>query len=245
LQAAPEPEEVILAEEQAVVRRGMGSAKELEGAFGIGEMEGTLVLTNKRLIYVTTGEEEEDLPGQNVFNPFGKLKLYYTDVEDLKSIPADPDNLYVPLSTITSVKGQKGNHGSPRLEVKWLVGGKERGAEFSQRLTGKRTKNLDDWARTMERLRKGKLPLVALPKAPGLDTLEGKVLRVLSDLQEKGVLVIEHRVEDVFKIDLDPEQVQAAGNKLVSQGLAKRRRDPSGDNFYQKRSPLGDDDLSA
>ena len=238
-----QPQEVILAQEQAV-DRGSG-AKEPEGGFGAGLMEGTLVLTNKRLVFVTTGEAEEDLSEPNAFNPFGKLKLFYSDAEDLKSIPADPDNLIVPLALVTSIKGHKGNGAKPKLEVKWLEGKRERTTEFSQRLSGKRRKNLDDWARTIERLRKGKQPLVSLPKAPGLDTLEGQVLRVLSDSQEKGILTIGHLVEDAFKIELDPDQVKVASEKLTSAGLVRRRRDPSGENFYHKRSPLGDDDLSA
>src|SRR3989475_385381 len=239
----PQPAEVILAQEQAV-SRGAGE-KEPEGGFGAGLLEGTLILTNKRLIFVTLAEAEEDLSEPTDFNPFGKLKLFYSDAEDLKSIPADPDNLIVPLISVTSVKGHRGNGAKPKLEIKWLEGRRERSTEFSQRLTGKRSRNLDDWARTMERLRKGKLSLVSLPEAPGLDTLEGQVLRVLSDSQEKGILTIGHLVEDAFKIKLDPNQVKVASEKLTSAGLVKRRRDSSGENFYHKRSPLGDDDSSA
>ena len=237
-----QPGEIILAQEQAV-SRGTGE-KEPEGGFGAGLLEGTLILTNKRLIFVTLAEAEEDLSEPTDFNPFGKLKLFYSDAEDLKSIPADPDNLIVPLISVTSVKGHRGNGAKPKLEVKWLEGRRERSTEFSQRLTGKRSRNLDDWARTMERLRKGKLSLVSLPEAPGLDTLEGQVLRVLSDSQEKGILTIGHLVEDAFKIDVDPNQVKVASEKLTSAGLVKRRRDSSGENFYHKRSPLGDDDPS-
>ena len=237
-----QPEEVILAQEQAV-SRGTGE-KEPEGGFGAGLLEGTLILTNKRLIFVTLAEAEEDLSEPTDFNPFGKLKLFYSDAEDLKSIPADPDNLIVPLISVTSVKGHRGNGAKPKLEIKWLEGRRERSTEFSQRLTGKRSRNLDDWARTMERLRKGKLSLVSLPEAPGLDTLEGQVLRVLSDSQEKGILTIGHLVEDAFMIELDPNQVKVASEKLTSAGLVKRRRDPNGENFYHKRSPLGDDDPS-
>src|SRR3989441_7344852 len=238
----PQPAEVILAQEQAV-SRGSGE-KEPEEGFGAGLLEGTLILTNKRLIFVTLAEAEEDLSEPTDFNPFGKLKLFYSDAEDLKSIPADPDNLVVPLTSVTSVKGHRGNGAKPKLEVKWLEGRRERSTEFSQRLTGKRSRNLDDWARTLERLRKGKLSLISLPKAPGLDTLEGQVLRVLSDSQEKGILTIGHLVEDAFKIELDPAEVKVASEKLTSAGLVKRRRDSNGENFYHKRSPLGDDDLS-
>jgi len=238
-----QPGEVILTQEQSV-DRGSGG-KEQEGGFGAGLTEGTLVLTNKRLVFVTLGEAEEDLSEPTDFNPFGKLKLFYSDAEDLKSIPADPDNLIVPLASITSVKGQKGNGAKPKLEVKWLDGRRERRVEFSQRLTGKRTRNLDDWARTVEKLRKGKQPLISLPKAPGIDTLQGQVLRVLSDSQEKGILAIEHLVEDAFNIDLDPDKVKVASEKLTSAALVKRRRDAGGESFYHKLSPLGDDNLSA
>jgi hypothetical protein len=54
--------EMILAEEQGAVMRPAGVKEEIEAEFGAHEREGTLVLTNRRLIFVCTNEEEEDLP---------------------------------------------------------------------------------------------------------------------------------------------------------------------------------------
>ncbi len=52
--------EIMLSQEQAVIRRGPGVRKEVESAFGLGgETEGTLVLTDRRLVYVHSNEKEE------------------------------------------------------------------------------------------------------------------------------------------------------------------------------------------
>ncbi len=64
-------------------------------------MEGTLLLTNRRLIFVCTHEKEDELKT----SPFGKMALVYSDVENLVSIPAGGDNLFIEISTISSVKG--------------------------------------------------------------------------------------------------------------------------------------------
>ena len=48
-----------------------------------------------------------------------------------------------------------------------------------------------------------------------------------------------------FKVDLDPDEVQAVCDKLATQGVIKRYPDSSGDVFYRRASPLGEDDLSS
>jgi len=95
-----EPSETILAEEQGAMMRMAGERKELEAEFGIGEKEGTLVLTNKRLIFVCTHEIEEDLPVSYLPNPFAKFELLYSEVEDLEEVSKDPPNLFIPLGEI-------------------------------------------------------------------------------------------------------------------------------------------------
>ncbi len=55
-------QEAILAEEQAVVNRGVGVAQEVESVLGFGPAtEGTLVLTDRRLIYARGAEKKETL----------------------------------------------------------------------------------------------------------------------------------------------------------------------------------------
>ncbi len=70
-----------LAQEQGVVMRQAGTAKELEGQLG-GELEGTLLLTNRRLLFVCTNEKEDDLP-----TGIGKMHMVYSDVGDLVIYP--------------------------------------------------------------------------------------------------------------------------------------------------------------
>jgi hypothetical protein len=231
----------MLAQEQGVVMREAGRAKELEGRLG-GELEGTLLLTNRRLIFVCTHEKEDDLKT----TPFGKMPLVYSDVGDLASIPVRGDNLFIEISSISSVKGHTGHVTKPSLEVKWQEGAKEKGRVFIELLSGRsRRRNLNDWARVVERLKTGDQEIIQLPKPPATDTLDGKIYRVLADMQRKGVFEVEEEVEKQFSSTLDPDEVQAACDRLSNSGLLKKMPDPSGDTYYQKRSPLGEDELDS
>lgn len=234
-------DEVMLAQEQGVIMKGVGLKKELEGGFA-EELGGTLVLTNRRLIFVSTNEKEDRLPVLGLVPT--KMNVLYSDVEELRSIPMTAGNLFVSISSISSVRGHKTELTRPSLEVKWREGSEENGRTFVEVVTGRsRRRNLNDWAPVIERLKTGDQKLTPVPKAPGVDTLEGKIMRILSDMQWRGVLGIEEEIEESFKTELDPDEVQAACDKLSSQGLLKRRPE-SGDVYYRKCSPLGDDDLS-
>jgi len=227
-------EEVMLAQEQGVIMREAGEKKELEGGLG-GELEGTVVLTNRRLIFVCTDEKQDKLR---------IMRLVYSDVEDVKSVPSTGGNLFVELSSIDSVKGHAGHIERPSLEVRWRDGGAERGRVFVERMSGRsRRRNLNDWGAVIERLKAGQQKLIQLPKSPGADSLDGKVMIVLGDMQKKGVFEIQDEVEEQFKLKLDPDDVQATCDKLAGSGLLQRTLDPSGDTYYHKRSPLGDDAL--
>jgi len=236
-----ENDEVMLAQEHGVVMREAGRAKELEARLG-GELEGTLLLTNRRLIFVCTHEREDDLKTM----PFGKMPLVYSDVEDLASIPTGDDNLFIKLSSISSVKGHTGHVTKPSLGIKWQEGANEKGRVFIELLSGRsRRRNLNDWAKVIERLKTGDQKLIQLPKPPAADTLEGKIYRVLADMQKKGVFEVEEAVEKQFGLKLDPDEVQAACGRLSNIGLLKKMPDPSGDTYYQKRSALGEDELNS
>lgn len=236
-----ENDEAMLAQEQGVVMREAGMKKELEGQLG-GELEGTLLLTNRRLIFVCTNEKGEDVR----ITPLRKMRLVYSDVEDLASIPASGPSLFIEIPSISSVKGHTGHVTRPSFEVKWQDGADEKGRVFVEHLSGRsRRKNLNDWATVIERLKTGKQKLIHLPKSPGPDTLDGKIIRVLADMQRKGIFEIEEEAENQFKVKLDPDEVQAACDRLSNGGLVKRIPDPSGDLYYQKRSPLGEDDLAS
>jgi hypothetical protein len=237
-------DESILAQEQAVIMRGLGVTKELEAEVGLGETEGTLVLTNKRLIFVCTNEKEEDVHiGYTPLMP--TAHLLFSDVEDLSEIPDDPRNTFIPISSVTSAVGLKGRLAKPKLEVRWTDGIQEKGAEFSEVLTGKRKRNLNDLGDIIQRLKRGELKIVSIPKAPPIDTVEGKVVHVLSDMQEKGVFSIEEEVEQKFSIKVDPDEIQSACDTLTKNGTLDKVPDSSGYVFYRKRSALGDDDFSS
>lgn len=224
--------------------RGLGIKRELEAEVGVGETEGTLILTNKRLIFVCTDEKEEDIHlGYTPLTP--TAHLLFSDVEDLTEVPQDPRNISISISSVTSAIGHKGGLAKPKLEVRWTDQTQEKGAEFTELLTGKRKKNLNDLAAVIQRLRSGDLNLITVPKAPPIDTLEGKIVRVLSDMQEKGVFSIEAEIEEKFRIKVDPDEIQGACEGLAKDGALDRFPDSGGDIFYRRRSALGDDDFSS
>lgn len=219
--------------------REQGLRKEIEGEFGMGgEIEGTLVLTNQRLIFVATNEKEMDLSAG-----LSGMRIAFSDVEDLDAIPKSPPNLFVSLSSIESTQGKKGEL-RPKLEVAWVEKESRGTRVYTQMVTGKRRKNLNNWAEVIENLKAGKQKLVSLPPVPSSETLEGKVMRVLADMQEKGLFEIQDDVEQEFKTKADLDDLQAVCDKLVSAGALMRTSNSDGDSFYRKCSLLGDADLS-
>jgi hypothetical protein len=238
--------EFILAQEQGTIMRRAGAKKELESEFGAGgETEGTLVLTNRRLMFVTTDEREEDLPEPSLLNPFEKERVFFSEVEDIDSIPHDPRNLFIQLESITSAAGRNPELERPHLQIAWTSGEGSKTSLFIETLTGRsRKKNLNDWAAVIERLKAGTQKLVRLPKAPGAETLEGRVLLVMGDMQERGPFAIKAAIEDALKVEVEEDDVESACDRLVTAGLLLSGSDSSGETFYHKASPLGTDDLS-
>lgn len=232
--------EVILAQEQGAALSMTGKKKELEAEFGVGEVEGTLVLTDRRLIFVCTDEKMANLP----VGYLNRATLIFSEVEEVGQIPEEPPNVFVTISSIEFVRPHGGRLERPGFELEWEDGGTRR-SFLAVQGEERKGKGLKDWVPVIENLRAGRQKLVTIPQPPPIDTLEGRVVRVLSDMQEKGLFEIEGEVEDQFKVELDPDEVQAACDAMASKGIIKRYPDSSGDVFYRRASPLGEDDLSS
>jgi hypothetical protein len=231
--------EVILAQEEGVVLKDNvpGTMKNLVG---------TLVLTDRRLLFVEADKEEEVNVGVSpVSGRYATVR--YADVQDLSEVSANSNNLSIPLSSIQTVNGSGGILRPPELKVTCKASsGQLEHAMFSEELINDRKKSLKDWAKVINGLNAGTIiPKKPSAPVPGVDSMEGKILHVLGDMQEKGQFEIEEETEKEFKIDLDPDQVEAACKKLSSMGFLDETPDNSGETFYRKRSPLGEDDLSS
>jgi len=225
-------DEIILAQEQSVLRKDSSGKK----------IDGTLILTDRRLLFVEANKEE-NLTGE-IGNRSATLR--YAEVEDLNELPMGTYNLSIPLGSLISVSGSEGIFHTPELKVTWKEDSVTKSAEFTEDIIGGRKKDLKDWAKVIQSLKSGKITIQKLPNAPpSIETLEGKILHVLGDMQEKGTFEIEEEVETEFKLDLDIDQIEEACEKLASLGLVDKDPDSSGDVFYRKRSPLGEDDLSS
>lgn len=231
-------EEILLAQEQSVECKS-GSEKQIQG---------TLLLTNKRLLFVSagTGSAEQDFYRVRLLLTPIQLSpahIRFADVDDLSSIPRNPSNISIPLQKIEFEKGHEAIFSRAKLQVKWLdETNKERIAQFSADLSSSgRKKGLNDWAKVIEELKSGKTKIQIPKNLPNTDSLEGKILYVMCDLQQKGLFEIESETESKFKVDLDPDEVERACQNLVSQGLLEKKKD----SFYRMPSPLGEDDLSS
>lgn len=231
--------EIILAQEQSVVHK-MGFMREAQG---------TLILTNKRLIFVAANQEIDFRVSYPVFTPASMEHFRFADVEDLDHIPEMPENFSITIDEIEIDKGEEHFFENPHLKIRWLDNGSEKKAEFiaDSSLTGRKI-DLKDWTKVIDSLKNGTIKITfPTTSPPSKDTLEGKVLYILGDMQDKGLLEIEQQTEEYFKVELEPDEVEAACRKLVSMGFLDRVESTSGDSFYRKRSPLGkdEDDLSS
>ena len=238
------PDETILAQEQGVINRGVGLLQQVEAGFDASkkETEGTLILTNKRLIYARGDTSEKIEFGTGLS---GGKSIVYSDADDLDDIRSDPANIWIDLETILSATGHKHMGQAPKLEIRWNSGS-EKKTEFVQQLTGKsRKRNLSDWPSVIQRLKEGTQEFRPLPSAPDTTTLGGRIFRVLSDFEERGPLTIESEVEKRYSVELEPDEVEAACEELVAQGLIQKTDVPGEAPFYEKVSALGDDTLDA
>jgi hypothetical protein len=252
-------DEIIIAQEQDAVNKPIHLSL-------FKEVAGTLVLTNKRLIFACGAEKDESVTyditkeestGRKIEEEAENLELdawgmggylFYSEIEDLSKIPPNPKNLFLILSSITAVSGERGGPlGRPTLKVSWKD--EERGTikstEFQEILTGEdREKNLNDWAPVIEQLKAGTLKIQRFPPAPPTSNVEGKIAYMMGDMQEKGLNEIEQEVEEAFKIELEPDDVEASCEKLVSMGFLDKVNGDAGP-FYRKHSPIGIDGLSS
>ena len=147
---------------------------------------------------------------------------------------------------MTSVSGSEGIFHTPELKVTWKTDSGVKSEEFTEDIIGGRKKDIKDWAKVIQSLKSGKIMIQRLPNPPpSIDSLEGKILHMLGDMQEKGTFEIEEEVESEFKLDIDIDLVEEACEKLASLGLVDKNPDSSGDVFYRKRSPLGEDEYSS
>ncbi len=232
-----EKKEIILAQDQSVTITGASDVG--------GKMQGTLILTNLRLLFVVANQEQDLL-----LTPFPRdtAGLRFADVDDLNRIAPNKYNLSIPLRGLELEEGREHIIRRPSLKIRWRdEGGTEKKAEFIEDISGgSRKKDLKDWARVINLIKSGKIGIeLRKSPSPSNDTLEGRILYVMGDMQDKGVFQIEEEVEKMFKVDLDPDAVDSACHTLVAQGFLDTVEDASGDTFYRKRSPLGEDDLSS
>jgi hypothetical protein len=254
-----EDDEMILAQEQGVINKDPHLTKK-------GDIEGTLVLTNRQLIFVSNDNHDESMVksissgqpldnkiaqesadlGEDVFG--SSAPQTYVDIEDLSTLSRNLKNLFIPIRSIVSSSGHRGVFGRPNLKISWTGSsgeGEITNIEFQETLTERdRKKSLADWAGIIQRLKDGTLSPHKPINLPQRDSIEGRIYTILGDMQTKGSIQLEEEAEKRFGIELEPEEVETAFGNLVSLGLVERIADPSGDSFYKMRSPLGEDDLS-
>jgi hypothetical protein len=234
-----ESHELILAQEQDVQVKEMEPSK-------LKDLVGSLILTDQRLLFVEANEEHVYYIGSGILSK-RSATFRYANIDDLAEIASNPNNFTISLNVISTAVGSEGILHPPELKVTWKTSdGSNARAVFKQELLTRRKKDLKDWAKVILGLKSGAIKIQrpnAIP--PSIESLDGKILHVLGDMQEKGLFEIEEETERQFKQDLDPDSVEESCNRLVSQGFADKEVDSSGEPFFRKRSPLGEDNLSS
>lgn len=255
-------DEIILAEEQGAARR----------INPIRSSTGTLVLSNRRIVFLRA-DYWNDGPLLPPIGDGGFMRMPdigYKEVYNLEELAKEPNlfsgegnlNLSIDLESITNAKGNSGElFGRPSLTVEWrtkekLNSNQQELAVFHQEFTGSREKNLNDWADVIMKLKSHFLEdvieasLSRKKDIPAIETLEGKVLYILGDLQTKGVFEIESELKKRFQghgleFDLDPEKIESACQILIEQDWILTI-EQDGIPAYRKTPPLGDEfDLSS
>ncbi len=133
---------------------------------------GTLILTDRMLLFVEADKEEEVNVGISpVSGRYATVR--YADVEDLSEVSANPNNLSISLSPIQTATGSGGILRPPELKVSWKASsGQLEHAMFSEELINYRKKSLKDWAKVINGLKDGSIvPKKPSAPLPGIDSL--------------------------------------------------------------------------
>ena len=139
-------DEIILAEEQGASKR-VGS---------LGSTRGTLVLTNRRLVFVKGNEFVSSETGTDRGHlPYNLSFSDICDIGEIQSQAFDPesakDNLSLDLDSVANAIGHKGGfsgHPSLTLNLATRDGSpkdESQSVTFHEEMTGKRKKHINDW----------------------------------------------------------------------------------------------------
>lgn len=186
-------------------------------------------------------------------------EIGFSEIYDVDDIHADtfgrsPDSLSFQIALIEDAHGGRGGiTAHPSLEIHLA----ETSVLFHEETTGKRNQNLNDWADIIMRLKSGEFAQrIAteierrMSEPPG-ETLAGKVLYILGDLQTKGVFEIWSELKARFEgydleFDLDSDKIEIACEDLFEHNWTAKITEGNMPPAYRKKPPLGEGfDLSS
>jgi hypothetical protein len=189
--------------------------------------EGTLLLTNRRLVFATGNSVQES---------------------DVKKILQDRNVFAIPLDQIANVSGNRGLL-RPSLNVMWHDPPGDPSLTKTEFLQKYRPANIDDlrnaineWGPLIERAATSDIgeevqsekPKIEVPKIDD-DQLKSRVLEELGDKQWKGFFQIERDLDEKYGTSTDPDALESCLTKLVKEKLLEQ--DKHGEFF--RRIPTG------
>jgi hypothetical protein len=186
--------------------------------------EGSLLLTNRRLIFVE-----------------GKGSLKDSE---LQSVLQENDHFTIPLPQVANVSGKQGFL-RPSLTVAWHPTPEDPSSTKTDFLQKYRPQNLEDarnginqWVAVIEQAATSDLDLAPLEmkneeEQPTIDDseLRSRLLEELNDKQWKGFFQIERDLGEKFGLSVDPDALERCCKNLVAEKLVEQ--DKHGE-FFRK-----------
>lgn len=190
-------------------------------------LEGTLLLTNKRLFFYI-GREQDD-------SPLDETKE--TSFENNKDVDKLSDfQISIPLASIISARGNKRIF-RPTLSVVSHNSATDQKTAFE--FIQKNKPNLDEdsineWKDVIEEESSSKVSAIRRKNSIQYNfynTVEARILAILDDVEWTGLFQIKSELEKKFYETSDIDQIESACKKLVGQKLAEQEENGE---FFRK-----------
>ncbi len=174
-------------------------------------LEGTLFLTNRRLVFVAGQEKPED--------------------EDIQKMLDRPDALSIPLDQVVTAAGNRGIL-RQSLNVVWHNPADSPSTTKTEFLQKNRPRNLaeaqnaiNEWVLQIEDAAVSEVKTEQeemVQSSPSWDQLDSKVLESLGDMKWKGFFQLERDLEETYGASLDPDDLEASCIRLAKEKLIQQ-----------------------
>jgi len=194
-------------------------------------LEGTLFLTDRRLVFVAGQELEEG--------------------EDIQKMLDEADAISIPLDQVVTVTGNRGIL-RQSLNVVWHNPPDSPSTTRTEFLQKNRPRNvaeaknaINEWVPQIEEAAVSEVKTEQeemVRSSPKWDQLDSKVLQALGDMKWKGFFQLERELEEAHGGSLDPDDLEASCKRLVKGKLIEQDKYGA---FFKKLQTESDSDSTS